>query len=83
VDLHQRPPTISAIHDFNLLSRSIVLDVGVDQLISIPSWKTIRFQDGGMFIIMSPNPIAEWQEYEAKYLEAAEILGVKEIFQGG
>lgn len=82
-ELDKRQPVLTAVHDFNLLGPSLVQQIGPERILSIPTWKTHRFDDGGIFLIMSPSPIAEWEDYSANYEEAARILNVDDIYQGG
>jgi|GEM_PF-2424251 len=75
--------TIQAIYDYNFLGPRLVHKIGREKVLSIPTWRTIQFDDGGILLEMSPNPIADWKPYTSNYQKATEILGVGKFYQGG
>jgi len=72
-----------AVYDFNFYGPNLASALGRDRLRSAPTWKTVEFDDGGIFLQMSPSPIAEWELYTHNYERTAEILGLEIIYQGG
>ncbi len=75
--------TIRAVHDYNFFGPYLVQKIGREKILTIPTWRTVQFDDGGILLAMSPNPIAEWEPYTENYKNAAKILGVKQFYQGG
>lgn len=75
--------TIQAIYDYNFFGPRLMQKLGREKVLSIPTWRTLQFDDGGVLLEMSPNPIADWKPYTSNYQKAAEILGVEKFYQGG
>lgn len=74
---------VRAIHDYNFFGPEFVQRFGKEKLLSFPTWRTVQFNDGGVFLEMSPSPIADSERYTSNYQKAAEILGVEKFYQGG
>lgn len=72
-----------AVWDYNLFSPALVERYGRERLLSIPAWRKVEFDDGGIMLEMSPSPITEWVAYKDNYREAAALLGVDRVVQGG
>lgn len=74
---------IQVVFDYNFLGPRLVQILGSTKVLSVPTWRTLEFDDGGVFLEMSPNPIAEWVPYTDNYEKAVEILGAQKYLQGG
>ncbi len=75
---------LSALYDYNFLSPRLVEQLGGrDKAQSIPAWRTVEFDDGGLLLEMSPHPVLERKSYTANYLQAAQLLGMSQYYQGG
>ncbi len=75
--------SIEAIYDYNFFGPRLVEKLGRERVLSVPTWRTVQYDDGGVFLEMSPSPIADWKPYTSNYRRAAEILGVDKYYQGG
>lgn len=85
-EMHELPEPgspVAALWDYNFFSPALVEQFGRDRLLALPAWRHAELPDGGLFLEMTPNPIAEWQPYVANYREAAAALGVNKFYQGG
>ena len=74
---------IPTIYDFNFLGLNLVKILGREKVLSVSTWQTVEFDDGGIFLGMSPSPIADWEPYTSNYKEAAKLFGVEKCYQGG
>lgn len=75
---------LSALYNYNFLSPRLVEKLGGrDKVQSVPAWRTVEFDDGGLLLEMSPHPILERKPYTASYLQAAQMLGMSKYYQGG
>jgi hypothetical protein len=50
---------------------------------ALPGWRKTEFEDGGILLEMSPSPVSDWKPYTQHYKEAANLLGLNTIYQGG
>jgi hypothetical protein len=85
-DVHMPDPPkaeIKAIWDYNFFGPSLVESVGREKIFSLPAWQKTEFDDGGVLVEMSPNPVVDWKPYARNYKEAAAVLGVETYYQGG
>jgi len=73
---------ITTVYDFNFFSPRLVNKIGLETLKSIPTHRTVQFEDGGVLLEMSPNPLGERKPFTPMYQEAAVILGVSRYQQG-
>ena len=67
-------PTIHAIHNCNFFGTRIIDSFGRKNLLSIPTWRTVEFSDGGILLEMKPFPPTP--DFKPNYEYAAQILGV-------
>lgn len=74
---------LKAVWDYNFFGPALVASLGRDKLLALPAWRKTEFEDGGILVEMSPNPVADWQPYTQNYREAAAALGVNAFNQGG
>jgi hypothetical protein len=75
---------LSALYDYNFLSPRLVAKLGGrDKLLSVPAWRSVEFDDGGLLLAMSPHPIVERKASLANYVQAAQMLGMSKYHQGG
>ncbi len=74
---------IRAVYDYNFLGPQLVQALSREKVLSAPTWRTMQFDDGGVLLEMSPNPIADWEPYTSNYQKTAEILGIGKYYQGG
>jgi hypothetical protein len=76
---------VAGVYDYNFFGPDIVEQMGKDVIVTVPSWETVFFADGGMLLQMSPNPADPRinMDFEANYQEAAKIIGVEKFLQGG
>jgi hypothetical protein len=84
-DLHTpQPPdaTLRAVWDYNVLGPALVEAIGRERLAYLPAWDTVAFDDGGLFLEMAANPVAEAPQYAQYYRHAAQTLGLP-FYQGG
>ena len=76
-------PTIHAIHNCNFLGAEIVNFYGRKNLLSIPTWRTIEFPDGGILLEMRPYPPApEYKTFKLNYEYITQILGINDFRLG-
>jgi hypothetical protein len=75
--------SVQAIYDYNFFGPRLVEQLGRERVLSVPTWRTVQYDDGGVLLEMSPSPIADWKPYTSNYRKAAEILGVDKYYQGG
>jgi hypothetical protein len=75
---------LSALYDYNFLSPRLVEQLGWrERVLSVPAWRTLEFDDGGILLEMSPHPIVERKTYTSNYQQAAQMLGLSGYHQGG
>jgi hypothetical protein len=82
-DPEESKVSIQAIYDYNFFGPRLVEQLGRERVLSVPTWRTVQYDDGGVLLEMSPSPIADWKPYTSNYRRAAEILGVDKYYQGG
>jgi len=86
LDSHTLPPldsAVEAVYDYNFLSPALVDRFGRERLLSIFSVHTAIYDDGGLMLAMSPNPMVERKQNRPNYEQTARILGLEKIVQGG
>lgn len=70
------------LHDYNFLSPRLVNTIGAGNLKSVPTYRTTPFEDGGMLLELSANPLAKNKNEAATYQATAMILGIPKWQQG-
>lgn len=78
-DVHTPNPPgarVQAIWDYNVFGPALVDQIGREKLGYLPVWRVVNFDDGGLLLELSPNPIAEAQAYMQFYRHAAQMLGL-------
>jgi len=73
---------ITTVYDFNFLSPRLVKKIGLANLKAVTSHRTLPFEDGGLLLQMSPNPLTDRKPFTPMYQAAAAILGVSKFQQG-
>ncbi len=75
---------LSTLYDYNFLSPRLVEKLGgKTKVMSVPTSRTIEFDDGGLLLELSPHPIIERKASTPNYIEAAQMLGIAHYSQGG
>jgi hypothetical protein len=67
-------PTI--VFDLNYFGPELVSRLGAGKLLSCPTWHTEIFDDGGILLELSADPIEQAEDFRDNYDETANILGV-------
>jgi hypothetical protein len=73
---------IDTLYDFNFLSPRLVSKLGTANLNNAPSFRTVPFEDYGLLLDMSPNPLMDRKKSTAMYQAAAAVLGIPKFQQG-
>jgi hypothetical protein len=74
---------LGALYDYNFLSPHLVEKLGRDRILSVTTWRMTPFDDGGVLLEMSPNPLFDRKITRPNYQQAADILGLPQFYQGG
>lgn len=88
MDMNPLEPTgegdygITTVYDFNFYSPRLVQKIGLANLKSVPSQRTVPFDDGGLLLQMSPNPLVDKKPFTPMYEAAKIVLGVSRFQQG-
>jgi len=71
-------PHIYAIFNCNFFGPDIVSSFGRERLLSIPTWRTLEFPDGGILLEMRPYPPTEgYDKYKPNYEYTTKMLGIE------
>jgi hypothetical protein len=73
---------ITTIYDYNFFSLRLVVKLGEAKLKAITTTRTAAFDDGGMLVQLSPDPLGNRKPYTAQYEAAAQALGAAKFQQG-
>lgn len=84
--LHKIPPAdakVRALYTYNFFSPALIKHFGRERILSVPAWRRVEFDDGGLLLEMSPLPVVKHWEYTPKFEQGAKILRVERFFQIG
>jgi hypothetical protein len=88
MDMNPLEPTgegdygITTVYDFNFYSPRLIHKIGLANLKAVPSQRTVSFDDGGLLVEMSPNPLSDRKPFTPMYEAAKIALGVPKFQQG-
>jgi hypothetical protein len=72
---------VTTLYDFNFYSPRLVQRLGETALKSVAAWRIGSFADGGFFLGIVPNPLADKKSQEAAYKAAIATLGLAQYQQ--
>jgi hypothetical protein len=78
-----RDANVDTVWDYNFFGPKLAETFGREVLLSVPTWRTLEFDDGGFLLEMARNPIVNWKEAVRNYESAVRILGLRTFHQGG
>lgn len=73
---------INTLYDYNFLSPRLVAKVGETSLQQVEVYRRTTFDDGGILLELSPNPLVDKKASEAQYRAASQALSVPRFQQG-
>lgn len=73
---------ITSLYDYNFFSPRLVEKLKREQINAVTANRTVKFDDGGLLLEMSPDPLGNKQAYRDHYATGAKILGAKQFQQG-
>jgi len=63
------------IFDINFFGPNLVERMGKEKLSSCPTWRTVNFDDGGILLQLSEDPVEQPEGFKGNYTQTAAILG--------
>lgn len=75
-DLLTKP---DAIFDYNFYGPNLVKKIGQKKILACPTWNTIVFENGGILLELSEDPIEHSENDRWNCTKSAEILGLRTI----
>ncbi|HYO88922.1 MAG TPA: hypothetical protein VER79_09750 [Candidatus Limnocylindrales bacterium] len=85
-DTHEAQPAGAgpqAAWDINVFGAALVGTSGRDALHTLPAWKAVDLEGGGLALAMAANAVSGWKAADAAYRGLATLLGVSAVRQGG
>jgi hypothetical protein len=85
-DTHEALPVGAgpqAAWDLNIFSAGRVQQIGRDALKSVPAWRSVDLQGGGMVLALASNPVTGAQASKEAARALAAVLGVTTLTLGG
>ncbi len=85
-DTHEAQPIGAgpqAAWDINVFGAALVGTVGRDALHTLPAWKAVDLEGGGLALAMASNSVSGWKAADAAYRSLAVLVGVSAVRQGG
>jgi hypothetical protein len=73
---------ITTIYDYNFFSPRLLNKLGRDKINAVPANRKASFDDGGVLLQLTPDPLGSRKPYTANYEAAVAALGAAKYQQG-